>query len=92
MALLWEITYLAVLVYVVLLIPFAIFYYEADDGQGNLKESMFCQAFKYEICVLIISTLTLVLMYFFLGEWGRGGGERSEASSVKRVLFIPVMR
>ncbi|GMH57178.1 hypothetical protein TrRE_jg3308, partial [Triparma retinervis] len=67
MALLWEITYLAVLVYVVLLIPFAIFYYEADDGQGNLKESMFCQAFKYEICVLIISTLTLVLMYFFLG-------------------------
>mmetsp|Transcript_20192 Transcript_20192/g.42289 ORF Transcript_20192/g.42289 Transcript_20192/m.42289 type:complete len:528 (+) Transcript_20192:60-1643(+) len=67
MTLLWEITYLAVLVYVVLLIPFAIFYYEADDGQGNVKESMFCQAFKYECAVLIISTLTLVLMYFYLG-------------------------
>jgi LMBR1 domain-containing protein 1 len=38
MTLLWEITYLAVLVYVVLLIPFAIFYYEADDGMGNMKE------------------------------------------------------
>jgi LMBR1 domain-containing protein 1 len=74
MSLLWEITYLAVLAYVVLLIPFAIFYYEADDGQGNLRESMFCQAFKYELAVLIISTLTLLLMYFFLGELGGGGG------------------
>ena len=29
---------------------------------------MLCNAIKYEVVVLIASTLTLVLMYFYLGE------------------------
>ena len=104
----WEGVYIAILVFVVFLIPFAIFYYEADDGMGNAGEvreahkqacdaltstpprdrsraapaltphnhqtlplrpqSMLCNAIKYEVVVLIASTLTLVLMYFYLGE------------------------
>jgi len=32
MELMWEVVYIAVIVYVVVLIPFAIFYYEADDS------------------------------------------------------------
>ncbi|GMH95009.1 hypothetical protein TL16_g13056 [Triparma laevis f. inornata] len=67
MNLLWEIIYITILVYVTFFIPFAIFYYEADDGMGNSGESMFCGALKYEILVLIASTLTLVLMYSYLG-------------------------
>ena len=34
----WEGVYIAILVFVVFLIPFAIFYYEADDGMGNANE------------------------------------------------------
>ncbi len=66
MALAWEIVYILTLVFAALLIPFAIFYYEADDGMGNMKESMFCNAFKYEIMVLIVTALTLTLMYLYL--------------------------
>ncbi|GMH91355.1 hypothetical protein TrST_g2166 [Triparma strigata] len=67
MSLVWEIIYLTILTYVILLIPFAIFYYESDDGLGNAKNSMFCSALKYEIVVLVCSVLTLVLMYTYLG-------------------------
>ena len=39
----WEIVYFSVLAFVVLLIPFAICYYEADDGMGNHQESQLCR-------------------------------------------------
>ena len=67
MALAWEIIYMITLLFVVLFIPFAIFYYEADDGQGNLKESMLCGAVKFEILVLAVSGLALSLMYIVSG-------------------------
>ena len=68
MAMAWQILYIVVLAYIVLLIPFAIFYYEADDGQGNLKESQCCNAVKYELVVLLVAGLTLFLMFHFLGN------------------------
>ena len=67
MSLAWEVIYMITLVFVALLIPFAIFYYEADDGIGNAKESMFCSAVKYEFLVLLVTALTLTLMYIYLG-------------------------
>ena len=44
MTLVWEIFFIIILVYVVLLIPFTIFFYEADDGFGNIGKSRFCEA------------------------------------------------
>jgi LMBR1 domain-containing protein 1 len=67
MALAWEIVYCTVLVFVVFLIPLIIFYYEAEDGMGNVKESQWCSAIKYEIVVVIAAGLSLFLMYNFLG-------------------------
>eukprot|EP00956_Cyclotella_meneghiniana_P006079 scaffold7921_cov68-Cyclotella_meneghiniana.AAC.8 len=56
MALFWEIFYWLITVWLFVLIPFSMFYYEADDGMlmvgtsvGAKPNSRICEAIKYEI-------------------------------------------
>eukprot|EP00607_Mallomonas_marina_P008254 CAMPEP_0182417144 /NCGR_PEP_ID=MMETSP1167-20130531/1549_1 /TAXON_ID=2988 /ORGANISM="Mallomonas Sp, Strain CCMP3275" /LENGTH=257 /DNA_ID=CAMNT_0024590473 /DNA_START=346 /DNA_END=1116 /DNA_ORIENTATION=- len=50
----------------VVVIPFSIFYYEADDGSltGEEKKSKFCSALKYQICIFIGTAAILLSTYF----------------------------
>jgi len=68
MELIWEIVYVAILVYVVVLIPFAIFYYEADESgvDESKRSNQLCEALKYTFAVVLVSGLVLVMMYIYL--------------------------
>eukprot|EP00753_Platysulcus_tardus_P002568 PLAT11677.1.p1 GENE.PLAT11677.1~~PLAT11677.1.p1 ORF type:complete len:560 (+),score=308.21 PLAT11677.1:87-1682(+) len=54
MTLLWQIVYMSIAVFIVVLIPFAILYYEADDGMDNVGNSQFCSALKFEVVLLVV--------------------------------------
>jgi hypothetical protein len=41
MKLLWDIVFMGIAIFLVVLIPFAIFYYEADDGEGYVSIFIF---------------------------------------------------
>mmetsp|Transcript_18569 Transcript_18569/g.27210 ORF Transcript_18569/g.27210 Transcript_18569/m.27210 type:complete len:554 (-) Transcript_18569:202-1863(-) len=70
MTLFWEITYMVTLAWLVLLIPFSVFFYEADDGLlmpgDNRKNSRVCEAVKYQIIVLFVIGVAFTLCYLFL--------------------------
>lgn len=77
MELFWNIIYVMVLVWIVVMIPFSTFFYEADDGMlmsgtaAGKKESAnsrLVEAIKYEIIVLVVAGLLFLLTYFFLKE------------------------
>lgn len=77
MQLFWNILYILVLVWLVLLIPFSTFYYEADDGTlmsgtaigaKQKKNSRFCEAIKYQFVVIIAVALVFFIAYFFLRQ------------------------
>jgi len=72
MSLFWDIMYILVLVWLIVLIPFSTFYYEADDGlllPSNAKpNNRAIEAIKWQLAVLIVSALVFCLTYFFLNE------------------------
>ena len=41
MKLLWDIVFMGIAIFLVVLIPFAIFYYEADDDEGYVSIFIF---------------------------------------------------
>lgn len=49
--------------FVLILLPFAMFYYEADDGEGNRNNRRGCEAFKMQIMTLIVFFLVLVILF-----------------------------
>ena len=77
MTLLWDIVFWMVPIWVFILIPFATFYYEADDGllmagtayaPNPAKKSRFRQALCYQIFVLIIVGAFFGVMYILLSD------------------------
>lgn len=77
MELFWNVLYILVLVWLVFMIPFSTFYYEADDGTlmtgtsigaKQSKNSRICEAIKYQIAVIIVVALVFILCYFFLRQ------------------------
>lgn len=65
MVLLWQIVYMAIAILCVFVIPFALFYYEAEDPESN--SSQFWTALKYEAITVVVAFITLIIMYTFLG-------------------------
>jgi len=66
MALLYQIMYLTIAVVVVVVIPFLIFYYEAEDPEN--RRGQLCWALLYETVALAVAATVLVLMWLFLGR------------------------
>jgi len=70
---LWEAVIFMIFLYVVVILPMAIFHYEAYDeveirhGKKTENAGACCSAIKMEILVLIVSGLTLGLLYAFIG-------------------------
>ena len=68
MYLFWTIMFMLILVWMVLFIPFSVFYYEEDDGVllGKEPKSRVCIAAKYELMVLFVVAVIFTLCYLFL--------------------------
>lgn len=66
MVLVWEIVYCAVAIMVIIVVPFTVFYYEADSGEMNMKEKLWWTACKYLTVTLVISVGLLVVGFAFL--------------------------
>jgi len=66
MGLFWQILFCIISFYLVLPIPFATFYYEADDGSltGLQENSKLWSAVKSEFCLIVIVLLCLVITYY----------------------------
>jgi len=63
----WQFIYGAIWVLCCFVIPFAIFFYEEDDGFGNKDKNRLCTAIQWEICVAFVSLLILLPLYFIVG-------------------------
>lgn len=77
MTLLWNIMFWLIPIWLFVMIPFATFYYEADDGMlmagtayapSPVKKSRLAQALCYQIFVLIIMSLILGVLYLLLSD------------------------
>ena len=65
MKLFWIVIFLIIIGMLLIVIPFATFYYEADDGLlTGERRSKFCSALKYEICIIIGAAAVLLSAYF----------------------------
>ena len=65
MDVLWQTLYITVAVMCIGIVPFLMFYYEAWDPES--KDWQMWTAIKYELCTVFIVSLTLGLMWIFLG-------------------------
>lgn len=75
MALFWEIFYWLITAWLFLLIPFSMFYYEADDGMlmagtsvGAKPNSRICEAIKYEMFVVVIFGIIFATTYLTMNS------------------------
>ena len=62
LALVWQIVYVTIAGFVLLLIPYAIFYYEADDAGLERRQSQCFSAMKYEIIALVVGAIVFLVM------------------------------
>lgn len=69
---LWQIVFIIQAIFVVLVIPFAFWFYESDVDRDELRENnarcqgQLCTAIKFTVAFLIVFIITLVLMWAFL--------------------------
>jgi len=66
MDLVWQMVYVIIAGLVVVVLPYTIFYYEADDRDSKQKERLWWTAFKYLLVTLVISVTVLVIAYSLL--------------------------
>uniref|UniRef100_A0A7R9Y953 Uncharacterized protein n=1 Tax=Pinguiococcus pyrenoidosus TaxID=172671 RepID=A0A7R9Y953_9STRA len=66
MRLAWFILYCIMAFLVIIVFPFAIFYYEADDGLEKTRSPL-CSAVTYTFFTLAIALVILLCMFFFIG-------------------------
>jgi len=68
MGLLWEIVYMAIAILAIVVIPFGIFYYEAEDpDEESSARRQFTTAIKWILLCIVVAVLIIVLMWLFLG-------------------------
>lgn len=70
-AILWQVVYVAVAVYVTAIIPFAYFYYEAYDPSKDWKRGILNQllwATIFSAVTIFVSVVAVVILYIFLGK------------------------
>jgi hypothetical protein len=65
-SLLYQVMFVSIAVWVVVIIPFLIFYYEAEDPES--PRGQLCWAVVYETVTLACATTVLVIMWIFLGR------------------------
>ncbi|KAF1777680.1 Lipocalin-1 receptor [Phytophthora cactorum] len=63
MDLLWLMVFLSIVIFLVVLLPFAIFYYEADDGEDNPKKSQWGEAIKMELGTVFVAAALITVLY-----------------------------
>lgn len=77
MGLLWNIVFWLIPLWTFILIPFATFYYEADDGMlmagtayapNPVKKSRLRQALCYQLFVIVIVSIFFAVMYILLSD------------------------
>ncbi|KAL4118587.1 hypothetical protein PRIC2_010912 [Phytophthora ramorum] len=68
MDLLWLMVFLSIVIFLVVLLPFAIFYYEADDGEDNKKNSQWGEAIKMELATVVVAAALLTVLYLTSAE------------------------
>ena len=77
MEVLWNIIFWLIPIWTFILIPFATFYYEADDGMlmagtayapNPIKKSRLRQAIYYQIFVIIIVCVLFTILYVLLSD------------------------
>lgn len=64
----WMIVFLSIILFLVLFLPFAIFYYETDDGDGNKSQNVLCEAIKMQVLLLIVVVLATTIMFSTMAE------------------------
>ncbi|OQR92546.1 hypothetical protein THRCLA_08676, partial [Thraustotheca clavata] len=61
---LWLIVFMAIAIFLVLLLPFAIYYYESDDNFESAKgQKRWLDALKLEVCTLIVVAIVIAITY-----------------------------
>lgn len=60
---LWYIVFLSVVIFIVVLLPYAIYYYEADDGEDNVGNKRWLEAFKLEFCTILVAVALIVVLF-----------------------------
>lgn len=68
MDLVWQMVYVIIAGLVVIVLPYTIFYYEADDRDSKQKERIWWTAFKYMLVSVVISVTLLVILYALLRQ------------------------
>lgn len=63
MDLLWLMVFLSIVIFLVVLLPFAIFYYEADDGSDNPGKSQWGEAIKMELGTVVVAAALFAVLY-----------------------------
>lgn len=63
MDLLWLIVFMSIIFIIVVLLPYSIFYYEADDGEDNVGNRQWLEALKMEIATLVVAIALFVVLY-----------------------------
>ena len=67
-AVIWSVFWFIVAIFVGLLIPFNIFFYEANEV-GRKFQSKLCEAIQYQGIALVLAGLTLGLMYWQINQF-----------------------
>ncbi|DAZ99869.1 TPA: hypothetical protein N0F65_008612 [Lagenidium giganteum] len=63
MDLLWLIVFMCIIFFVVVLLPYCIYYYEADDGEDNVNNHRWLEAMKMEICTVFLAAAVMVALF-----------------------------
>lgn len=63
MDLLWLIVFMSIIFIIVVLLPYSIFYYEADDGDDNVNNRQWLEALKMEFATLLVAIALFVVLY-----------------------------
>lgn len=68
MDLLWIIVFMSVIFFIIVLIPYTIFYYEADDGEDNVNNHQWLEALKLEAGTLAIALTLMIVLFVTVSE------------------------
>eukprot|EP01029_Cantina_marsupialis_P029547 TRINITY_DN781826_c0_g1_i1.p1 TRINITY_DN781826_c0_g1~~TRINITY_DN781826_c0_g1_i1.p1 ORF type:complete len:530 (+),score=129.99 TRINITY_DN781826_c0_g1_i1:67-1656(+) len=82
----WQVIYIAIAVFIFVVIPFATFRYEADDGEGNKNEVVCWTGIKYTIVCAFVGIAAILITYAFLGKTKMP----VDSFSVNAADFLPV--